>query len=104
MKIANRNSKIDAEFFRVVEEMVEKKKDASVRYGDKVWNSLGAQGLFADINRKYGRIKHVIWDKTCRISSEKFEDTCFDLAVYSLLMIMSHRRVQKSCRKKGRFE
>jgi len=81
----------DEAFGLLVAEMLLKEKDGTKRYGPKGWNSLGAKGIFVDINRKYCRMRHVVWDGDDSITSERFEDTCFDMAVYSLFMIMSRR-------------
>ena len=86
----------DREFKELVKCMVDIKTDATRRYGVGCWNSLGPKGLFADINRKYHRMKNFVWDESQKPSSENFEDTCLDMAVYSLLMIMSWRRTQKA--------
>lgn len=78
-------------FLAVVNEMKKTKLDATRRYGAGCWNSLGARGLFADLNRKYFRVKHLVWEGNDLKTSETIEDTLMDMAVYSLLMIMSLR-------------
>lgn len=80
------------EFEELIERMVEVKRDASKRYGVKIWNSLGSKGLFVDINRKFMRLKHYVWEDNREATSECIEDTLLDLSIYALLMIMSLKR------------
>jgi hypothetical protein len=83
------------EFLLLVKEVVETKLDGSRRYGCGTWNSLGAKGLFADINRKFGRLRMFVWEGMRLMSKENIEDTLRDMAVYAVFMIMSLRREAK---------
>lgn len=82
----------NCEFASLTLKMVAIKQDATKRYGPEACFSLGSKGLYADINRKVQRIKRFVWDDKRETTSENVEDTLFDLAAYSLLMIMSLRR------------
>lgn len=58
--------------------IIEKKSND---YGVRCWQELGAKGLFADINRKYWRLRNIIWDgNEPMVSDENIRDTVLDLA------------------------
>jgi hypothetical protein len=82
-------------FKMLVGKMLSIKTDATARYGVESWNSLGPKGIFVDINRKFARVKHFVWEGNDQATSENIEDTLFDMAVYSLLMVMSLRGREK---------
>jgi hypothetical protein len=67
--------------------------DGLKRYGkDNTWNHLGPKGVFADMARKFNRIKAMIWDETVPCGQETSEtcaDTLMDLAVYCAFMAES---------------
>lgn len=60
----------------------------SLIYGEKDFANLGPKGIFADINRKYIRIKNVVWAGNKSVG-ESMKDTCLDLANYSIFMLMA---------------
>lgn len=92
----HKRSTHDVEFINCASEMVQVKLDGSKRYGTSGWNGLGPKGIFCDIHRKYVRLKHYIWDDNRDMTSENIEDTCYDLAVFALFVLMSLRK-EKDC-------
>lgn len=84
----------DTEFSELAIEMCKVKFDATRRYGP-VAGTLGVKGLFCDLNRKYQRIKRYFWEEEQIPTKEEIEDTLFDNAVYSLLMIVELRSKKK---------
>jgi hypothetical protein len=87
--ILGKKFELDKSFANLIVELLKIYCDAQVRYGDKAWNSLGEKGIFADLNRKYQRIKHYIWEDNRQMSSERIEDTLLDCAIYALLLLKS---------------
>jgi len=87
----NIESEHNKAFETLAERMLSIKIDGTARYGADSWNSLGSRGVFVDINRKFRRVKNFVWDEHNQTTSENIEDTLFDMAVYSLLMILSLR-------------
>ena len=60
-------------------------------YGDDSVFSLGMKMRFADIFKKYQRIKSIIWDeKEVKVSDETVKDTLLDLAIYSVIAIIQY--------------
>ena len=74
-------------FSEHVDKMIKIKEDATKRYGSDP-APLGTKGLFADLNRKFTRIKRFFWDEVQDAGEENIMDTCYDMAVYSILMAM----------------
>jgi len=85
----------DVEFRQIIEEVVDTKLDGTKRYGEEGWMTLGAKDVFVDINRKYTRLRSVLWDDKPIPSSEGITDTCMDLAVYAVLVLMAMRRDER---------
>jgi len=74
-------------FHEHVDKMIKIKADATKRYGSDP-APLGTKGLFADLNRKFTRIRRFFWDEVQDAGEENIMDTCYDMAVYSILMAM----------------
>jgi hypothetical protein len=74
---------------REVQCLAEKGTD---KYGVYSWKTLGSKGLFADVNRKYQRMKTVVWDHDvppkASLNIESVKDTCLDGALYFILLLM----------------
>lgn len=84
----------DSEFTELALQMCKVKFDATRRYGPAA-GTLGTKGLFCDLNRKFQRIKRYLWEEHREATKEEIEDTLFDNAVYSLLMIMELKSENK---------
>lgn len=69
---------------RLLETFVEKSAD----YGVRTFQHLGSRGIFADINRKYWRLKELVWKRRSSKSKESVADTWLDMAVYSIFGII----------------
>ena len=48
---------------------------------------LGLKGRFHDLNRKFSRIYHIMWENREIKVDEKLEDTAMDLGNYSFLLV-----------------
>jgi len=81
-------------FSEHVDKMIKIKIDATKRYGSDP-APLGTKGLFADLNRKFTRIKRFFWDEVQDAGEENIMDTCYDMAVYSILMAMQFEKESK---------
>ena len=81
-------------FSEHVDKMIKIKEDATKRYGSDP-APLGTKGLFADLNRKFTRIKRFFWDEVQDAGEENIMDTCYDMAVYSILMAMQFEKESK---------
>lgn len=56
-------------------------------YGVECWQILGARGCFADINRKYWRLKTLVWEgNPSKVPEEKVLETVLDLANHCIQM------------------
>lgn len=73
-----------------LERFLEKNKD----YGDAAVH-LGAKGQFADMNRKYWKIKAELWDGK-RLESEPIEEVLEDMIGHCLLTLLFLRDEQKA--------
>ena len=81
-------------FYEQIDKIIEIKQDASIRYGDDP-APLGTKGLFADLNRKFTRIKRFFWDEIQETTKENIIDTLYDNAIYSILMAMQFEKESK---------
>ena len=69
-------------------------------YGTRGFQYLGTRGIFADVNRKYRRLKNLVWDSNKNTSNETTKDTWLDLAVYSVFgMILDGIECSRKSRK-----
>jgi predicted SAM-dependent methyltransferase len=70
------------------------KVDATMRYGSNP-APLGLKGIFADLNRKFTRLKRWLWEDE-KATSENIIDTLYDNAIYSLLAVMRIKEDEKN--------
>lgn len=87
-------TELDAEFVRLIADTINVKLDGTARYGTASWNRLGLRGLFADLDRKYVRLRRALWEEAGGLTSERLEDTCLDTAVIALFMLMEYQRAR----------
>lgn len=59
--------------------------DKNRGYGNTAYN-LGARGQYADMNRKFGKLKHTLWDGNPAVG-ESIEEMLMDLVGHALLTI-----------------
>lgn len=71
--------------------MLEMFLDKAKDYGD-MFKVLGSKGQFADINSKYWKLKHAVWDDKLLVG-EPVEEIIDDMIVHLLLL--------KLCREEG---
>jgi len=58
-------------------------------YGDDAVFGMGMKMRFADIYRKYQRLKAIMWDmKEAQVKDETLRDTLIDLANYAVIAII----------------
>ncbi len=70
-------------------------RDKAAGYGD-TGNALGARGQYADMNRKFGKLKHLLWDgNEVPESSEGIEEILLDLMGHAALTIDYLRNEEK---------
>jgi len=85
--MVNSTDEMLAECDSIYSEMKEITRSKSNDYGVECWQILGIKGVFADLNRKYWRIKNIIWDGNDEtVKDEKIYDTVLDLANHCLQM------------------
>jgi len=83
------NEEYKNKFIEIQKEMLEKTLSKHSDYGGDTVFTLGMKMRFADIYRKYCRIKSIVWDeKEIKVSDETVRDTLIDLANYSVIAIM----------------
>ena len=83
------NEEYGKKFKEILDEMYSLTMSKHSDYGDDVVFSMGMKMRFADIFRKYERLKAIIWDeKSIKVSDETLRDTFIDLAVYCIIAIM----------------
>lgn len=84
-----------AEFQIIINKMEHIFAEKNTIHGGDFFKAETPQETMVDITRKYNRIKGMIErDETYRYS-EKFEDECLDLAVYSVMELIYHNRNRK---------
>ena len=74
----------------------------SADYGVECWQALGLKSVFTDINRKYWRLKNLIWHgNPAKVSDENIEDTLLDLANHCLqgLLLLKDDPVTENLKK-----
>ena len=85
-------------FRLLLDELLKLKAKKTWDYGVKTERSLGIKGLFTDINGKFLRLKHFVWDAPEDkpvVLDESLEDTYKDLAIYCLMSILLLREEKK---------
>src|SRR6266478_1881676 len=60
-------------------------EEKSHDYGNDGWQDLGLKGNFADVHKKYVRLKELVWKGVKPRVKESVEETYLDLTGYGLL-------------------
>lgn len=77
------------EMFWLADRVLRRAKDNMRRkthdYGSTAWQTLGLKGTFADIHKKYWRLRHLIWENGKPLVAESIADSMRDMLGYALL-------------------
>jgi len=95
MKRVTTTEEMLKEFDDIWAEMRDILSKKSNDYGVECWQVLGAKGCFVDLNRKYWRLKTLVWDgNPSMVTEEKIFETVLDLANHCFQMAF-HIKHQK---------
>lgn len=78
-------------FAEILDEVLElhDKKHSDYNGTRPAWKEHGMIGRYFDLNRKFERVKTLLWEKRDQqVSDESVRDTLLDLIVYSTLAII----------------
>lgn len=81
----------EREVLNVIMLAVAKHHNGVARYGTEDWFGLGSKGLFADVTRKYNRLKRIVWHGK-PAGSETTDDTILDGIIYQAFIYMALKR------------
>jgi hypothetical protein len=83
------NREYKQKFEAIQKEMLDLTMSKHSDYGDDSVFEMGMKMRFADIHRKYQRLKALMWyDRVIEVDSETLKDTLLDLANYAVIAII----------------